>query len=144
MPIALFTPELIVAVTYGSIGGALAGYCVTHKGQCSKRAILDTSDAPLMGIFPRQAAAVGPCGVPQYNFDLCHAQLQNITVQTSIPADGEGQFDYVPQACMDLAAVLSGDCTDTTIRPTVCGSACLHYSGLTDDDYANISIALTS
>lgn len=45
---------------------------------------------------------------------------------------------------MDLAAVLSGDCTDATVRPTVCGSACLHYSGLTDDDYANISIALTS
>lgn len=54
----------------------------------------------------------------------------------------EGQFD-IPQACTDLAAVLSGDCTDTKVRPTVCGSACLHYSGLTDDDYAKISTALT-
>ncbi|KAK8068571.1 hypothetical protein PG996_007683 [Apiospora saccharicola] len=136
MPIALFTPEIIAAATYASIGGSLAAWCGTHKddNQCNKHGMLDASSS----------SDVGPCGVPQYNWDLCHAQLPNITVMTSIPADSEGQFDNVPPACMDLAAVLSGDCTDTTIRPTVCGSACLHYSGLTDDDYANISIALTS
>lgn len=91
MPIALFTPEIIAATTYGSIGGALAGWCSTHKddNQCNKHGILDTADVPLMGIFPRQD--VGPCGVPQYNFDQCHAQLPNITVLTSIPADG-GKF----------------------------------------------------
>ncbi|KAK7946096.1 uncharacterized protein PG986_010417 [Apiospora aurea] len=152
MPIALLVPELAVAIVDGatSVGG-LAAWCGYHKDDpgCVHHnerddTIIGTSGAPsLMGVFRRQQD-VGPCGVPQYNFDQCHDQLRGLTVQTSIPGESEGQFDNVPAACMDLAAVLSGDCTDTTISPTVCGSACLHYSGLTDGHYANISIALTS
>ncbi|KAK8023580.1 hypothetical protein PG993_011646 [Apiospora rasikravindrae] len=174
MPIELIAPLIVAVVDSAITTGGLAAWCSSHNDPgCvhhKKRddTIVDTSGVPsLTGLFRRQDG-VGPCGVPQYNFDLCHEQLQGVTVQTSIPADSgkqiihiygellanevtpffsfstEGQFDNVPAACMDLAAVLSGDCTDTTVRPTVCGSACLHYTGLTNGNYANISNALTS
>lgn len=34
------------------------------------------------------AANTGPCGVPQYNFDMCSADVRRVTVRTSLPAAG--------------------------------------------------------
>ncbi|KAI0117636.1 hypothetical protein F4776DRAFT_274659 [Hypoxylon sp. NC0597] len=142
MPFA-FLPEIFIGVMgASSIGGEVANWCHHHRGYpgCVKRSVLDIDSVPKMELFPRQAT--GACGVPKYNFDLCHDQLQGVTVSSSIPKSGQAQFDKVPPACMDLVTVLSGSCTGSSPRPTPCGSACVVYSGLTDDDYARISKAL--
>ncbi|KAL9615836.1 MAG: hypothetical protein Q9160_009217 [Pyrenula sp. 1 TL-2023] len=126
-----------------ALGGAIRSWCKDHPGEgCvnKRRSVIDTDSIPVMQIFDRQAT--GPCNVPMYNFDQCHDQLQGIAVMTSIPEPGEGQFDNVPPACMDLAGVLSGSCNNESPRPTPCGSACLLYTGLTDDNYATLSKAL--
>ncbi|KAI0841811.1 hypothetical protein F5Y06DRAFT_293509 [Hypoxylon sp. FL0890] len=138
-----FLPEIFIAVMgASSIGGEVATWCHDHPGNpgCVKRSAFDIDSGPKFELFPRQAT--GACGVPQYNFDLCHDQLQGVTVISSIPGKGQAQFDKVPPACMDLVTVLSGSCTSNSPRPTPCGSACVVYSGLTDDDFARISKAL--
>ncbi|KAI0976108.1 hypothetical protein F4678DRAFT_482347 [Xylaria arbuscula] len=87
---------------------------------------------------------VGRCNVPQYNFNHCHDQLASVTVVSSTPAAREARFDSVPPACMDLASVLMGSCpggNGASIIP--CGSACLHYTGLTDPDFGALSNALS-
>lgn len=43
---------------------------------------------------------------------------------------------------MVLASALSGDCSEEGPRPTACGVACMLYTGLREDDYAQISEAL--
>ncbi|KAI1413023.1 hypothetical protein F5Y13DRAFT_189824 [Hypoxylon sp. FL1857] len=142
MPL-FFLPEIVIAVLgASSVGGEVASWCYDYPdySDCVERSVLDIDSKPKYMLFPRQAT--GSCGVPQYNFDLCHDQLQGITVMSSIPGQGQAQFDNVPPACMDLVTVLSGSCTGSSPRPTPCGSACVVYSGLTDDDFARISKAL--
>ncbi|KAK8044994.1 hypothetical protein PG993_005018 [Apiospora rasikravindrae] len=82
-------------------------------------------------------ADVGPCNVPLYNFQQCHDALVGVKVASSIPEAGVAQFDNVPAPCMDLSTVLVGGCTGADPRPTPCGSACIKYTGLTDDQLAN-------
>lgn len=167
MPIApVVIPAVAVPVIVGSTTvGSLASWCADNPSGTGcvgkKGSVIDTGSIPVMQLFDGQAT--GPCNVPMYNFALCHDQLQGITVDTSIPGVGgkssllksctaknltagclliDGQFDNVPPACMDLAGVLSGSCDDQSPRPTPCGSACLLYTGLTDDHYATISNAM--
>ena len=54
-----------------------------------------------------------------------------------------GKFDNVPPACMNLAVALSGSCTGEGPRPTPCGSACMQYSGLSDDQFRQLSSYLS-
>ncbi|KAI8949635.1 hypothetical protein F4801DRAFT_396922 [Xylaria longipes] len=149
MPIGLI-PLIGDAVSIGILGGAIAGpvagWCNDHPENpgCvdKKRGILNTGGVSKMRI---ERADVGPCNVPQYNFDQCHDQLATITVTSSIPAAGEAQFDSVPPACLDLASVLTGSCpggNGPVVTP--CGSACIHYTGLSDDQYAALSKTLTT
>jgi hypothetical protein len=35
-----------------------------------------------------QGDGVGPCNVPQYNFDMCHDAVQNVQVTSSNPSPG--------------------------------------------------------
>ncbi|KAI0439963.1 hypothetical protein F4803DRAFT_529107 [Xylaria telfairii] len=147
MPIGLI-PLIGDAIAVGILGGAIAGpvadWCGDHpsNGGCvGKRDILNTEGVPKMTV---ERALVGPCNVPQYNFDICHDQLTGVTVRSSIPSGGVAQFDNVPPACMNLATVLTGSCPGSTTGPTivVCGSACLRYSGLTNAQFATLSKTL--
>jgi hypothetical protein len=54
------------------------------------------------------------------------------------------RFDNIPPACMNLASVLGGSCTGTSARPTPCGSACMQYTSLTDEQMAFLSRALNA
>ncbi|KAI1125683.1 hypothetical protein F5Y10DRAFT_294463 [Nemania abortiva] len=146
MPIALIPliGEAIEAVTLGTaISGSVARYCETHPhvhGCVNKRGILNTGGVPRMQVEGK--SVVGLCNVPQYNFDQCHDQISRTHVETSVPGPGKAQFDGVPPACMDLATVLTGSCGSNGPGLTVCGSACLHYTGLTDEQLATLSNAI--
>ncbi|KAI1402528.1 hypothetical protein F4819DRAFT_507463 [Hypoxylon fuscum] len=131
------------AILATSAGGAIGSYCVENPGVngCvnDKLDIMNTGSIPRMMVTAAKRQDVGPCGVPKYNFDQCYDQSVSAGVASSIPSPGEGRFDNVPPACMDLSAVLVGSCTDDGPRPEPCGSACLHYTGLTDEDFAKLS-----
>ncbi|KAI0012001.1 hypothetical protein F4779DRAFT_569972 [Xylariaceae sp. FL0662B] len=133
-----------IAVYAGAVGGSVAGYCESNPGPgcVNKRDIIDTASVPQMQIHAR--ADTGPCNVPQYNFDLCHDQLNGTQVASSIPSQGVAQFDNVPAACMNLATVLVGSCSGSGPVVNPCGSACLKYTGLTDDQFRQLSSALKS
>ncbi|KAJ3575331.1 hypothetical protein NPX13_g4066 [Xylaria arbuscula] len=115
----------------------------TENNGCvgKKRDILPTA-VPKMQI-PRQP--VDLCNVPQVNFDQCHGQLAGVTVTSSFPTPGEARFDGVPPACMDLAVVLAGACAGRK-EPIVatCGSDCLHFTDLTDEELEALSKALST
>ncbi|KLU88305.1 hypothetical protein MAPG_07292 [Magnaporthiopsis poae ATCC 64411] len=86
---------------------------------------------------------VGLCGVPQYNFDMCKDQLaKGKKVESSIPSKGVAKFVNIPPACMNLAVVLSGSCTGEGTRPVPCGSDCIQYTGLNDQQMMFLSKAL--
>ncbi|KAJ8115698.1 hypothetical protein ONZ43_g4610 [Nemania bipapillata] len=130
------------AVLGSGIGGSVAEYCNNnpHVARCAnKRDILNTEGIPRMQ-FARQDT--GPCNVPQYNFDLCHDQLAGVHIDSSIPAPGEARFDGVPPACMVLATTLTGACGASGPGVFPCGSACLYYTQLTDEELATLSSAI--
>ncbi|KAI1135603.1 hypothetical protein F5Y05DRAFT_415944 [Hypoxylon sp. FL0543] len=109
----------------------------------SARDIVNAQPIPKLSLFERNNPDVGPCGVPMYNFDMCADSLDGVTILSSIPGLGQAQFDNVPPACMVLSTVLSGACDQSLgPGPTSCGSACLLYTGLTDEDLNNIKQAL--
>ncbi|KAI1265919.1 hypothetical protein F5Y18DRAFT_32003 [Xylariaceae sp. FL1019] len=145
MPI-FFIPEIADAITLGTLGGAIGGsiggWCADNpdaSGCVQKRDILNTKSVPRMRI---ERQDVGPCNVPQYNFDQCHDQLANSQVTSSLPSAGEAMFVGVPAACMDLATVLTGSCGADGPQVIVCGSDCLNYSDLSDEDLATLSNTL--
>ncbi|KAL8413502.1 hypothetical protein RB594_004946 [Gaeumannomyces avenae] len=91
------------------------------------------------------AAAVantGPCGVSQYNFDMCKNDLRTVTVRTTLPARGVARFDSAPPTCMVLSTVLAGGCGVAPPYPTVCGSACLQYASLSEGQLNQLGDAL--
>ncbi|KAH6853210.1 hypothetical protein B0I37DRAFT_440396 [Chaetomium sp. MPI-CAGE-AT-0009] len=69
---------------------------------------------------------------------------RGVKVWTSIPSAGVAQFDNIPPACMNLAVALSGSCTGEGPRPVPCGSACMQYRGISDDQIREISSYLRS
>ncbi|KAI0505761.1 hypothetical protein F5B22DRAFT_639716 [Xylaria bambusicola] len=146
MPIAIFADVAVLGILGGAAGGTIGSWCSAHpknKGCVGKkRDILGTEAVPKMRI---ERQDVGPCNVAQFNFDRCHEQLATVTVTSSLPAAGEVKFDGVPPACMDLAGVLTGSCPGGNgPMITVCGSDCLHYTGLTDDQLGALSKALST
>jgi hypothetical protein len=156
MPFVITLAEIIEVMTLGGIfAGTITTWCCDHPGPgCVKKHHILNSFAD-----------VGPCGVPKYNFDICSNQLHDqdkngIKVWTSVPSQGGkntpldwtaacrlvdqgnllvARFDNVPPACMDLAGVLTGVCTGDGPRPTPCGSACMQYTGLSDDQLRQLS-----
>lgn len=66
------------------------------------------------------AANTGPCGVPQYNFDMCSADVRRVTVRTSLPAAG-GTYPTLVFFCrlsaMYLGCLGSQSPASTTSRP---------------------------
>jgi hypothetical protein len=88
-------PAIALVVTSAlTAAGEIVKCKVGPKKKC-KRAINGHDEVSPARITPdtrrilrmarRQA---GACGVPQYNFDMCHEDLKSVVVQTSIPADG--------------------------------------------------------
>lgn len=49
----------------------------------------------------------------------------------------------MPPTCMTLSGALLGGCTDGGPRIEACGTDCLHYTGLKDEDFAKLSNALS-
>ncbi|KAE9365916.1 hypothetical protein N431DRAFT_472501 [Stipitochalara longipes BDJ] len=145
MPIVEIAHIIEILGYGGAIGGSVAHWCKHHH--CKRDVdvpIIDTESVPKMVVWSR--AAVGPCNIPTYNYDMCHSQLkgQTIQVESSIPATGVAQFDNVPPACMDIAGALGGSCTGENPRPTPCGSACMRYTGLSDDQMNTLANALNA
>ncbi|KAF2164833.1 hypothetical protein M409DRAFT_24738 [Zasmidium cellare ATCC 36951] len=147
MPMRLAAlPEIIAMVGHaGIIGGATVGACA-QSGSCpgwhNKRNV-DMPEAVVTDILlANRQTGVGPCNVRQYNFDQCKDSLQGITISSSLPAPGEARFDNVPATCMNLATVLTGACGADGPAVQPCGSACLHYYGLTSNELKQLSAAL--
>ncbi|RDW75424.1 hypothetical protein BP6252_06566 [Coleophoma cylindrospora] len=143
MPFAAIIPVLTMVVGDAlSATGAVVNCYALHK--CS-RSIEESGSNILSRVnmnIPSRSPGVGPCNVPQYNFDQCQADLKHVTVKTSIPAKGEARFDNVPATCMDLATVLTGACGAKGPGVVPCGSACLHYTNLTPKELDQLSQAL--
>lgn len=58
------------------------------------------------------------------------------------PSTAVAKFVNIPPACMNLAVVLSGSCTGEGTRPVPCGSDCMQYTGLNDQQMMFLSKAL--
>lgn len=86
MPLAAIIPAIGLVVGDAlSATGAVVNCVALHK--CDKRSV--PVDQPFAHVVESvRRGAVGPCNVPQYNFDQCQDQLRTVTVDTSIPADG--------------------------------------------------------
>ncbi|KAI0409481.1 hypothetical protein F4802DRAFT_544171 [Xylaria palmicola] len=92
MPIAIIGEIIEGAILGSAIGGSVGGYCASHPGVAGciqKRDILYNGDVPHMRV--QRQADVGPCNVPQYNFDQCRDQLAGTHVDSSTPNLG-GEF----------------------------------------------------
>ena len=90
-----------VGVGGGVIGGAVADWCIHHPGPgCVGGNVKGPHGGgpgmkDLKGFDPdvpvvKTDSEVGPCGVPRYNYDLCHDQIktQSKKVVSSIPSKG--------------------------------------------------------
>ncbi|OTB01714.1 hypothetical protein M426DRAFT_14174 [Hypoxylon sp. CI-4A] len=86
----------------------------------------------------------GFCGIPQFNFDMCRDALKTVTIQKTAPGERDLQFDNIPPTCMVLSTALAGVCDPSSngASPTPCGSACLLYANLSDEDMDTINNAL--
>lgn len=102
-----------------------------------------------------------PEGVPQQEFDRCYTDITGVRITATSPGAGcklrlilyfwrfytdfclAVQFDNVPASCMNLATVLVGDPVNGPY-PTPCGSACLVYNGLSDQQYNDLVGALNA
>jgi hypothetical protein len=150
---------------YGIIFGTVNDWCSKNPRRCNS--VYNSSYVGNMNIARQE---VGLCGVPAYNFDICRDQLQGVQVISSVPSEGGkinyypsyqfmtsysyliknnlalslkvAQFDNIPPGCMNLAVVLSGSCTGEGTHPVPCGSACMQYTGLSDEQMAALSRTL--
>ncbi|KAI0376500.1 hypothetical protein F5Y04DRAFT_266182 [Hypomontagnella monticulosa] len=86
------------------------------------------------------------CGVPKYNFDLCSQEMKDVKIITSTPGPGQARFDNIPPACMVLSTVLTGACDPASPGPlpVPCGSACLSYSDITDEQIDEVMKSLSA
>jgi hypothetical protein len=135
VPIIAISHAIILAMHGAIFAGAIAGWCHHHPGPgCASQTDLDLIKVAAVNM---KHDDVGPCGVPQYNYDMCNGQVtsQGVSVYSSIPLPGVAQFDNIPPACMDLTVVLSGSCSGDGARPIPCGSACKQYQGPSDDQF---------
>ncbi|KAK0624118.1 hypothetical protein B0T14DRAFT_583316 [Immersiella caudata] len=137
---------LSLIIAGAAIGDSVADFCHQSPGPgCINKRDLDALGLPGVPVLDVKRSNVGPCNVPMYNFDICRDQIRNQGAQiwSSIPAAGVAQFDNIPPACMNLAVVLSGSCTGEGARPVPCGSACMQYHGLGDDQFRILSSYLS-
>ncbi|KAI0154837.1 hypothetical protein GGR57DRAFT_511809 [Xylariaceae sp. FL1272] len=139
MPVAII-PQIANAITSG---GATGGWCANNPdatGCVQKRDILNTENIPRM-IVERDDGQT--CGVPNYNYDLCAKAVKKSKVTKHPLSASEVNFTNVPSACMVLATQLPG-CDGTPPVVSVCGSACLTYTSLTDEQLNKLSEAFNT
>ncbi|KAI1206886.1 uncharacterized protein F4807DRAFT_463284 [Annulohypoxylon truncatum] len=139
--------DLIIQAIVDVIDGATASNGKREipliAGPMGARNIIDTESVPRVDLAKRINLDAGPCGVPQYNFDLCGKSLHGVTIKSSTPGQGEAQYDNVPPTCMVLSTVLAGNCDMSEgPYPIPCGAACLLYTGVKDGDLDKLNKAL--
>ncbi|KAF3067555.1 hypothetical protein CFAM422_008495 [Trichoderma lentiforme] len=139
MPIGIIADIVgLIGLGPAAIGGSVITYCSKHPGP-------GCIDSRSVGMNLRHFDSnVGACNVPMYNFAQCHDQLesQSTGVIGTVLSAGTVQFDNIPPACMNLNAILIGACGGTGPRPEPCGSACMKYIGLSDDQLRLLSKSL--
>lgn len=95
-PVAVASaPAIALVVTSALTATGEIIKCKTGPDKCSKK-IKVRDDVPTAYLSARERQVLnrmakrqaGACGVPQFNFDMCHEDLKAVTVQTSIPAEG--------------------------------------------------------
>ncbi|KAK3196668.1 hypothetical protein K4F52_000012 [Lecanicillium sp. MT-2017a] len=126
-----------VAAAVGSAGASFAGAIISS--QVGKR---DGLDGAILDARDVQA----PPGVPQYNFDLCRDDLAKESVHLTVngPVSNHGiRIEGLPSTCMVLSTVIDGDAAGGP-RPTPCGSACLLYDNLNNEDYEKMRNAFNA
>ncbi|KAI0835177.1 hypothetical protein F5Y06DRAFT_306364 [Hypoxylon sp. FL0890] len=134
----------VVPKIFGDLGNGVGARDLPQiSGPMAARNIIDNHSLPRLSFAERNNLDEGPCGVPQYNFDMCADSLQGVTILSSTPGPGQAQFENIPPTCMVLSTVLAGAC-DQSQRPgpVPCGSACLLYTELTDEDLNHLKEAL--
>lgn len=87
---AIAAAPAIALVTTGALTAAGEVIkCNTGPDRCGDKVKIKARDdiptARLLRFARRQA---GACGVPQFNFDMCHEDLKAVVVQTSKPEPG--------------------------------------------------------
>lgn len=77
-----------------------------------------------------------PEGLNQADWDRCYWDGLDAHIVVTGPIDGGNtiQLDGLPSSCMPLNLVLDGNPAGGAI-PEPCGSACLKYKEMTDEDY---------
>ncbi|KAL9617648.1 MAG: hypothetical protein Q9160_007565 [Pyrenula sp. 1 TL-2023] len=119
---------LQTAAALGSAGASFAGAVIgaNHQGKG--------------GHHRARQAFIAPPDVPQQEFDRCYNDLSqpatHVYVQGPVSHNGI-QVDGLPASCMNLATVIDDDAAGGP-PPIACGSACLLYDNLSDDDYNNM------
>ena len=77
-----------------------------------------------------------PEGINQADWDRCYWDGLDANIVVTGPIDGGNtiQLDGLPSSCMPLNLVLDGNPAGGAI-PEPCGSACLKYKEMSDEDY---------
>ncbi|KAI1455198.1 hypothetical protein F4805DRAFT_436567 [Annulohypoxylon moriforme] len=71
------------------------------SGSVDVRNVIDTEPVPRINLADRNNLDEGPCGVPQYNFDLCGKSLHSVTITSSSPGPG-GKFSSNSVLCISF------------------------------------------
>lgn len=77
-----------------------------------------------------------PEGLSQADWDRCYYDGLDAQIVVTGPIDNGNniQIDGIPASCMPLNTVLDGNPAGGAV-PEPCGSACLKYKGMTEEDY---------
>ncbi|KAL9946604.1 hypothetical protein D7B24_007909 [Verticillium nonalfalfae] len=82
-----------------------------------------------------------PPGVPAFEYERCRNDISGVSVTATSPGPGSVQFVGVPASCMNLATVLIGDPVNGPY-PLPCGSDCLVYNNLSQQQFDDLVAAL--
>ncbi|CRK21709.1 hypothetical protein BN1723_002824 [Verticillium longisporum] len=82
-----------------------------------------------------------PPGVPAFEYERCRNDISGVSVTATSPGPGSVQFVGVPASCMNLATVLIGDPVNGPY-PLPCGSDCLVYNNLPQQQFDDLVAAL--
>ncbi|KAM0272219.1 hypothetical protein ACHAQH_008801 [Verticillium albo-atrum] len=98
----------------------------------------DKRDIGTGEFMPLEARQGRPPGVPQFEYDRCADDLTGLTITVQSPAANSMSISGVPATCMNLATVLVGDPVEGPYA-LPCGSDCLIYQDLSQDQYNQLA-----
>ncbi|KAI1372753.1 hypothetical protein F4677DRAFT_449010 [Hypoxylon crocopeplum] len=79
-------PPLIDAISNPNGNAGLDAPLIS--GPTGKPSKFNTNYIPRVNLTERNDLDAGPCGVPQYNFDMCRDALRGLTITHSVLAPG--------------------------------------------------------